>query len=146
MWNTYGWLNIIIGYKVIYFVLPCCYTSFTNFNTINNSILWFTWGLEMVQLTGESSNVATHSLKHVLSTHIIFTERYTSFGMALMWGLLLLANQGMSRRQYNSKCGANKRCYLTVQEQTSRVRAPIYHIHGLHAMPWMQQGSQPAIS
>ena len=81
--------------------------------------------METVQLTGESGNVAPHSLKHVLPTHIIFTERYNPFRMALMCGILLLANQGMSRRQYNSKCSANNRCYLTVQEQTSRVPAYI---------------------
>ena len=92
----------------------------------------------MLQLTGEAGNVATHSLKHVLPTNSIFTERYNLFRMALMCGVLLLANQGMSRRQCNSKCSANNRCYLTVQEQTNRVPASIYHINGLHAMPWMQ--------
>ena len=48
---------------------------------------------------------------------------------------LFLANQGMSRRQCNSKCSANNRCHLTVQEQISRVPASIYHIHDFNAMP-----------
>ena len=49
--------------------------------------------MEIVQLTGESGNVATHSLKHDLPTHIIFTERYEPFRMALMCSLLLLVNK-----------------------------------------------------
>ena len=77
----------------------------------------------------------SNSLKHILPTHIIFTEHYKPFRMAIMCGLLLLANRGMSQRQCNSKCSANNRYYLTVQEQTSQVPASMYHIHGLHAMP-----------
>ena len=33
----------------------------------------------IIQLTGESGNVANHSLKHSLPTHIIFTGRYKTF-------------------------------------------------------------------
>ena len=61
----------------------------------------------MVQLTGECGNIATHSLKHISPTHIIFTELYKPFRMALMCGLLPLAAQGMSQRQCNSKHSAN---------------------------------------
>ena len=35
--------------------------------------------MEIIQLTGESGNVATHPLKHSLSTHIIFTGLYQTF-------------------------------------------------------------------
>ena len=89
----------------------------------------------MAQLTGESGYIATHSLKHILPTHIIFTMLYKPFRMALMCGLLCLANQIMSRGQCKSKCSANNMCYLIAKEQTSRVPASMYHLHGLHAMP-----------
>ena len=35
--------------------------------------------MEIIQQTGESGNVATHSLKHSLPTHIIFTGHYKTF-------------------------------------------------------------------
>ena len=35
--------------------------------------------MEIIPLTGESGNVATHPLKHSLPTHIIFTGRYQTF-------------------------------------------------------------------
>ena len=35
--------------------------------------------MEMEQLTGESGNIATHSLRHILPTHIIFIERQKTF-------------------------------------------------------------------
>ena len=89
--------------------------------------------MEMVQLTGKSGKVATHSLKHILPTHIIFTVRYKLFKIALMCGLWLLANQDISRYQCNSKRSDNNRCYLTQQGRPASLCR--HHIHGLQAMP-----------
>ena len=35
--------------------------------------------MEIIQLRGESGNIATHPLKHSLPTHIIFSGRYQTF-------------------------------------------------------------------
>ena len=63
--------------------------------------------MEMIQLTGESGNAENHSPKHILPTHIIFTERYKLFKMVLMYGLLLPVNQDISWHQYINKRSAN---------------------------------------
>ena len=116
-------LEIIIGHKIIFLVVHCTVlnASFINFNTINSFILWFIWYMEMVKLTGKSGNVTTHSLKHILPTDIIFTVHLERFKMTLMCGLLLLANQVISRHQCNSKRSANNRCHLP---NDSRPAAP----------------------
>ena len=59
------------------------------------------------------------------------------FEIVLIHGLLLMVNQDTSWHECNSKRSASNKCFSTQQDQTSRVLAAIYHIHGLHAMPWM---------
>ena len=68
-------LEIITGHKILFLIVHCTVlnASFINFNTMNSFILWFLWYMEMVKLTGKSGNVTTHSPKHILLTHIIFT-------------------------------------------------------------------------
>ena len=122
------------------------FASFINFNRINSFISCFIWGMQMIQLTGEPGNVATWSLKHILPTHTIFTGRYNLFKMFLMYGLLLMVNQDISWHQCNSKRSASNRCYIALQDQISRVRAAMYHMHGLYAMQWMQLSYATALN
>ena len=93
--------------------------------------------MEIIQLTGESGNVATHPLKHNLPTHIIFTGCYQTFQNDFNVWFIAYCYQDISWHECNSKLSASNRCYLTQQDQISRILAAMYHIHGLHAMPWM---------
>ena len=112
------------------------YASFINFDRINSFILWFIWDTEIIQLTGESGNVATHW--NTVCPPTLFSQSLMKlFKMVLMYGLLLMVNPNISWHNSNIKRSASNICYSTQQDQTSRVLAAIYHIHGLHAMPWM---------
>ena len=109
------------------------YASFINFDRINSFILWFIWDTEIIQLTGESG---THW--NTVCPPTLFSQSLIKlFKMVLMYGLLLMVNPNISWHNSNSKRSASNMCYSTQQDQTSRVLAAIYHIHGLHAMPWM---------
>ena len=112
------------------------YESFANFNTVNNFLIT----IYMRYGNGKSNRGICQYSNSLTETYFTYSYNFhwalkKLFRMALMCGLLLLANQGMSRRQCNSKCSAKNKCYLTAQEQTSRVPALMYHIHGLHVMP-----------
>ena len=94
------------------------YASFINFDRINSFILWFIWDTEIIQLTGESGNVATHW--NTVCPPTLFSQSLMKlFKMVLMYGLLLMVNPNISWHNSNIKRSASNMCYSTQQDQTN---------------------------
>ena len=97
----------IMGNRIIYFIVLCFMQVLLILTQQFYIMIYMKYGNGRTNRgIAQCSNSPTETY---LPTHIIFTERYKPFRMAMVLncGLLLLANLGMSQRQCNSKPGAN---------------------------------------